>query len=308
MELLIFGTSLMWGQGLRDADKMHNVLARKLHAHQPDRRVNVTFLAHSGASTGYLPDGTIDSKSAPLINGEVPTRYPTILQEIDSFDQVGIAPESIDLIVLDAGINDVHLKSVLDPLVTPRKIAEMVELYCHQHMALLLSKLLDKFPRARIVVAGYYEFVTEDSEQSYVRGLLQTFGKVPGGFVFDGMLWLLNRPIRQRLLTNCDTFSDRSWAAFNQTADEMNVRTPGNNRVLVARPNIKPENAAFASDPWLFGLTEDASPEDPMAQERARACRAAGSRAEPIFCSTASTGHPNPKGTNAYAEAILAVL
>ncbi len=310
MEILVFGTSLMWGQGLKESDKMHNVLVRKLKARHPEQTINVTSLAHSGASTGYLPDGTIDPKTEPLIDGEVPTHYPTILQEIASFDNLKRPAESIDLILLDAGINDVHIKSIINPLVTPHKISELVEQFCYEHLKMLVRELLRKFPRARIVIVGYYEFVTENSEHSYVRALLQAFGQVPGGFIMDGLLWMTSGLIRRRLLTNCDTFSDGSWSAFCRVADDLNreIASGDNKRVITARQQVGPENAAFASDPWLFGLNEDLSPEDPMAAERAKACRAAGDRAEPVFCRMASTAHPNPRGAQAFADAILIAL
>ena len=73
--------------------------------------------------------------------------------------------------------------------------------------------------------------------------------------------------------------------------------------------DIKPENAAFAADPWLYGINDDLSPQDPCADIRIAACHAAGSsRTEVLFCEKASAGHPNPKGAKAYAEAIFKLL
>src|ERR1041385_1911785 len=144
MNLVVFGTSLMWGQGLEDAHKIHNVLAQMLKQRFPDEDIHITFLAHSGASTGYKPDGSIDTKQEARIHGEVPTLYPTILQEIDEFDDLAIAPEAVDIVLLDAGVNDVHITSILDPLTTPHHIEEAVQTYCRQHMELLVDKLLTK--------------------------------------------------------------------------------------------------------------------------------------------------------------------
>ncbi len=308
LNLVILGTSIMWGQGLNDADKMHQVLARMLQARDPQCNVNLIFLAHSGSSTGYKPDGSVDRRHEPRIHGEVPTAYPTILQQIDEFDQRGLAPEAVDIVLFDAGVNDVHSTTILDPRTTPAKIEALVEIYCHQHIFLLVEKLLAKFPRARIIILGYYEFLTEDSEKAYIRVLLKALGKVPGGPLIDMLLRLFSGLVKHRLLVNCDTFSDQSFAAFQHVANEANKRL-SDPRVFVVHTPIKTENAAFASHPWLFGINDDLSCQDPMAKVRADACRATDiTRKRPFFCSKASIGHPNPRGAKAYAEAIFAVL
>jgi lysophospholipase L1-like esterase len=308
MNIVVFGTSLLWGQGLPDEDKIHSVLARMLQHRHPDREVNMTFLAHSGASTGYNPDGSVDTRRKPRIHGEIPTEYPTILQEMEEFDALNITPESIDVVLLDAGINDVHVTNILDPFITPNHIAKDVEIYCDQHMRMLVDTLLKKFPNAKIVLAAYYEFITEESEKAYVRTMVKALGKFPVGFIANFFLKRVSGLIKRRLLTNCDTFSDQSYAAFKQVAQDMNKSLPAP-RVFVARPDIKTENAAFASQPWLWGIKADLSPQDPVAPIRAAACQTEGKgRMMPVFCEIASVGHPNLKGAKAYAEAIIAFL
>jgi lysophospholipase L1-like esterase len=308
MHIAVFGTSLMWGQGLNEEDKIHAVLVRLLQGHHADVRATTYFLAHSGASTGYNADGSIDTHQELRIHGEVPTSYPTILQQIDEFDAHGVSPDAIELVVLDAGINDVDLTVILDPLTTPQQIEALVESYCYQHMLWLIEKLTAKFKNARIVIAAYYEFLTEESQRGYIRTLLRALGNVPGGFIADGLLRLVMGRMKKRLLENCDTFSDESLIAFQRVADEINGRSKSK-RVLVARPNIGTQNAAFASDPWVFGVRSDLSPQDPQAEVRAAACQQTDiTRKRPFICSRASVGHPNPKGAKAYAEAVFAVL
>jgi lysophospholipase L1-like esterase len=305
---VVLGTSIMWGQGLADPDKIHSVLKHMLQERFIDRPVNVTFLAHSGASTGYEPNGSVDTHQEPRVDGEVPALYPTILQEIEEFDGLGIRPESIDVVLLDAGINDVHATKVIDPRTSSHQIEEWVEIYCHQHMVLLVGQLLTKFERARIIIAGYYEFLTEQSEAGYIHTLAKALGTVPGGIIFDTLIGVTEGWLKRRLLVNCDTFAARSLAAFRQTADEVNRRLD-TERVFVACPDIKPENAAFASDPWLFGINDDLSPQDPLAAIRAKACQSANlSRPKEMFCKIASAGHPNAEGAKAYARAIFALV
>jgi hypothetical protein len=296
------------GSGLNEEDKIHNVLVRLLQAQNADLHVMTYFLAHSGASTGYNADGSVDTHQEPRIHGEVPTTYPTILQQIDEFDAHGVSPDSVELVVLDAGINDVDLTIILDPLTTPQQIEALVERYCHQHMLWLIERLTAKFTNARIVIAAYYEFLTEESQRGYIRTMLRALGNVPGGIVANWALRLVMGRIKKRLLKNCDTFSDESLMAFKKVANEINGRSRSR-RVLVARPNIRTQNSAFASDPWVFGVRSDLSPQDPQAAVRAAACQqTALSRKRPFICSRASVGHPNRKGAKAYAEAIFKAL
>ena len=298
----------MWGQGLEEPDKMHNVLDRLLQTRFSDRKVNVLSLAHSGSSTGYRRDGSIDPHHKPRIHGEVPTSYPTIVQQVEEFNGQGIEHDAVDLILLDAGANDVRLENILDPLVFPRRIKHLVEIYCHQHMVLLLELLTATFKNAKIIVVGYYEMLTEQSEDDYIRVLLKALGKVPVGVPADLLIVAFRPLFKRRLLTNCDTFASASLAALQQSADEVNSHLTGK-RVFVLPPAIGNEHAAFSVDPWLFGINDDLSAEDPLAHIRAEECKCAGpSRTEVLTCKKASMGHPNPEGAKAYAEAMLALI
>jgi hypothetical protein len=311
LSLVVFGTSILWGQGLEDRDKTHNVLARMLENHMPERVINTYLIAHSGASTGYKRDGTVDTRQLPRIHGEVPTLYPTILQQIDSFGAVGdsqIDPASVDIILLDAGVNDVHVTQILDPLTSPKEIAYLVDLYCYQHMLLLLKTLTQKFSRAKVFILGYYEILTEHSEDGYLHRILKGLGKVADTPLMDHLLTLFNGLLKRRLLKNCDVFASRSLASFQQAAQEVNsgLSTPC---IYVVPSVIDAHHAAFTSDPWVFGIKDDLSPEDAMAQVRSVECECAGpTRTEVFFCKIASAGHPNREGAQAHARALLNLI
>src|SRR3954471_9857093 len=110
--MLILGTSVIWGQGLHERDKIHTCVKQLLEERgifDPDTRV--IMLAHSGATIGYNDDDTVDSTVQPRIHPEVPTFYPTMLQQLDEFDTLPDAPspDDIDLVLVEGGINDVSL-------------------------------------------------------------------------------------------------------------------------------------------------------------------------------------------------------
>jgi lysophospholipase L1-like esterase len=308
LNVVVLGTSVMWGQGLEDSDKIHNVLAQMLQAKHPQREINMLFLAHSGASTGYREDGEVDTHRAPRLHGEVPTPYPTILQEIEEFDSMDIDPEAVEVVLLEAGINNVGLERILNPFNSPDDIQKVVEVYCQQHMEKLVTLLLTKFKNAQIIIAAYYEFISEDCEEAYLRLLIKALDKLPGGFIADVVLATAIGLLKKRLALNCDAFVEYSQLAFQTIAQKMNTQF-SSERVSVAIPNIKDEHAIFASDPWLFGVNDDLSPQDPMAHLRDSECDESGIlRTLPIVCERASIGHPNPKGALAYAEAIFKLI
>src|SRR2546422_11261103 len=76
MRVVVMGDSVMWGQGLLEADKIHSRVTNLLRDCLGYGPFEIINLAHSGATIG-LGDATV---RAPL-NGEVPTSYPTILQQ-----------------------------------------------------------------------------------------------------------------------------------------------------------------------------------------------------------------------------------
>src|SRR5258708_18791267 len=168
---------------------------------------------------------------------------------MEEFDARNVQPETIDLVVLDAGCNDVHVTKILDPLMSPNEISKSTEIYCHQHMPLLIERLLDKFKNARIMIVGYYEFITEESEEGYIHTMLTAFGKVPGGFIADFVLEAFEGFFKRRLLKNCDVFAGESLAAFKEIATDFNDPVSGK-RVLLVDPPLTTDNPEFASDPW----------------------------------------------------------
>jgi hypothetical protein len=87
----------------------------------------------------------------------------------------------------------------------------------------------------------------------------------------------------------------RAVAAANTDAGDVRVR--------FVSPGFGPENAGFASRPWLFGLNGDFSPQDEVIIGRRDACMAPFPPGEPLGreqCFRASAGirtSPAPSST-----------
>lgn len=311
--ILAIGTSVMWGQGLREEQKIHAQVTQALQS-KTSEIINSYLLAHSGAILGFKEDGTEDTTKLPRIHGEVPTFYPTILQQLEEFDDLGQqmgAPEDVHVVIVEGGINDVNILRILDPLTTHRSLKRAIEIYCHRNMKLLLERVAAKFPNAILIVPTYYPMLNEHSEDEFLSELLYAVGAVPGGLIADFPIHAIANLAKRRVLANCDQFYRQSREALKSAVDEVNAEIGAGKspRAFLATPHFPEKNTAFSADPWLFAINPDMTPQDHVVEERCDACEEAGyARTIVPVCRRASNGHPNEKGAKAYAEAIIEVL
>jgi len=316
IEIVAIGTSILWGQGLPDNQKIHALVQNTLQARQADQRARTLLLAHSGACLGINADGTEDTHHDVRLDGEIPTPYPTLVQQLAEYDQRhdAAAPDQVALVLVEGSINDVGLQNILNPLLPTADLERMIDTHCYGGMKQLLTRVAAKFTRARIVVLGYYPPLTEESQERFLNAFLTAVGVVPkdtvADIVADVVINLAAGAIKAKILENCQLFSQQSTRKLQAAIDAVNAqRADSDHPIVLAVPDIQPQNAAFASDPWLFGINDDLSPQDELADQRIAACEQAPilRTIEPI-CDRASAGHPNPKGAQAYAKAILACL
>ena len=299
--MLIVGDSIQWGQGLQDDQKFHTLVQAAVQAGQGNIGVYKEVLAHSGATIGVG-----DQTALPAIYGEVPSSYPTILQQVDAFDD---QPKTIDLILTDGGINDVSVMQIVSPNTKPEAISALVERHCHVGMRRLLDKLTTRFPNAQIVVTGYYPIVSRASDITLLKALLIAFGLSTRGLVGAATGAVLAEDVKRRVVANCRLFADQANAKLRAAVDETNAARGGSARVFFAPPRFGEKNSALAPENWLWGVNADSSPQDNLvAGIRLRYCKANKTRSDLLWCSRASAGHPNPRGAQEYARAITAAL
>ncbi len=289
--VLVLGDSVTWGQGLLEAQKMHTLVRDEIEARRgPTRCVQ---LAHSGAVIG------VDSGVAAAgCDSEVPTSFPTILQQCDA------APDTaVDLVVLNGGINDIDIRYILNPFTEPADLADVTRRFCGADMGTLLDRVLARFPIAKIVVTSYYPVLSPESHFPLVDDFMLTLGLPIGPLTRFGDENL----IVDRIVGNAALFYEASTSALQSAVDAANTSAPG--RVALAAPAFTDNNAALAPDAWLFGIKGDLSPEDPVAAARRVSCDNCWDdflRREQ--CYRASAGHPNVTGARKFADAILAAL
>ena len=296
--ILVLGDSIMWGQGLRDDLKFSAQIERRIIELQGEIGVYRDILAHSGAVIGVG-----DTNASPALPGEVPAAYPTILQQISTFTG---ARDTIDLILLDGGINDIGVEEIVSPIATTNLTEETTQ-HCYEDMLVLLATVTREFPRARVIVTGYYQIVSDDSDLMMLAMLLIGVGipliGLPASMIGGG---ILTAAARQTIIDRCRTFAERSRIEIERAVQESGPR------VQFAQPIFGLHNAIFAPEAWLWGVEADFSAADHenqggVAPQRAQDCALAGSRAS-VFCGIASIGHPNVNGAIEYSRVITALL
>jgi lysophospholipase L1-like esterase len=310
--IIVLGDSAAWGQGLPPDEKFHSLVAAAIRARNPAVTVPAPVLrAHSGATIFFRPP------SAPVLSltgemaGEIPTPYPTIVEQCNSFTGPP-DPRDIDLVLVNGGINDVELTTILNPYTTTTTVATLVRDRCYTPWKeTLFPALLTKFPNARIVVIGYYPIVSALTSLARLEALcVAIWAPLPWFVLIAGSIFL--DWMKQQVVANCWMFARGSanmmyWAAA-ETSDAWN------RPIDFADPYIGgfgETHSIFTDDPWLFGAAGTIpfiAPEDTVPRQSTCAQAFPTDAANRAICNLASAGHPNPRGARAYADAILAVL
>jgi hypothetical protein len=286
------GDSVQWGQGLADPDKFDVLVAAAVGGAAP---ATITRLAHSGAVIGKNP---VTGNPA---NGEVPVSRPTIIEQCDNFND---SPGTVDLVLLNGGINDVDIRTILNPLVPSAILHNRTVSFCHDSMLALLQKVSAKFnqPSCRILVTGYYPILSNQSHFPSVLGLLGVHLIAPPPFMEENI-------VIQAVIDHCEQFFTQSTAALRQA-----VTDAGDARISFIDPGFTDANSVFAPNAFLWGLNDDPpdfSPQDEVVAERHAACDIAFNEIDIVHreqCYRASAGHPNQAGARQYASQILAAL
>jgi hypothetical protein len=266
--------------------------------------------AHSGATvlSGSGPDDLITRSgySSPVASGvesatgEVPRSKPTILEQAASF--VG-NPNSVGVILVDGGINDVTLKNILDLSSPIQDLDRSIRQHCHREMVTLLKYIVARFSHSscRIVVTGYFPILSRDSCLVNIPLLLKLL-RVKG-----------SRKARSR--TASDLIVDRALRFWHESDRLLakSVKDVNDPRVRFVRSGFNSKNALFATDPLLREPNVDPClphPQFPVYDsrydQRGVECKHYPQDLENcLFCPIASLGHPLERGAQTYFNAIV---
>ncbi|MBS1223812.1 MAG: hypothetical protein H6R24_490 [Proteobacteria bacterium] len=325
-----FGDSIVWGQGLPVAQRFSSLVADEISARRGGRIAvfAVDHCARSGAMIS-LSKPVTPLRKIPRLPGDFSGECPS---GESIRDQVAAWPaffsselSQVDLVIVDGGINDVGVQTILDSRGDDTALARLTTIVCGSDMTALLSDILTAFPAARVVVTGYYPIVSIESNLDFLLALLGGLGLLVGlasgiatgvSTAISSIIELPGIPpvafgsfaqvgvrawIQARLVARSTLFATTANTALANAVAAMNRIVPSR-AITFAAPSFSPANAIFASDTFLYGCTVSLGPEDPIAATRA-ACT------PPSFVTTlASIGHPNARGARAFADAIIAAL
>lgn len=338
LNMLVLGDSIMWGQGLREQDKfwwrIKNWLQQKT-----GRRVREKIHAHSGA---VLEMDNPAGESFRSSDGEVNLLTPTINSQVDAAIQSYGNPAEVDLILVNGCINDVDVTTLLDTSTSLNSLEANITEKCGRRMKSLLTRIANGFPRAHVVLTGYYRIVSLDTENNtFTRMLIKKLTSLrPKGRKMN------DREMRERLVKISDTWYQLSTLSLSQAAAAVNTelqQAGSRQRVLFAEIEFSPEHAFSAPQTLLWNFkfastnlsglrklliiltlgTAAYKPDDDVRKLRSTSCKETYKRPNDrtetkdekklrelrdLSCRYASLGHPNKMGALIYTESIKGQL
>lgn len=356
MRIAVFGDSILWGQGLESSNKIATGVKQKLTVagHGP---VELHTFAHSGADVwndgetpldllnplphplvplGGVPPRAVrdlqDASPAPAEReriGEIPLDTPYSLRELDRASDE-LTGKTVDLILLDAGINDVNVSHIVLPYMS-RHALEARTLSIADRARALLELAHESFPSARIIVTGYYAIVSKFTHvERLVRFAARYVASAPedwrrhfnvsahelmlnytaavieqnGGALGTA---LLLEPLKQRMIELSDIFARSVHRALQEQVVLFNAEHGP--KAVLAIPEIPDEHAILTDDPWIWGLDDGLAPEDQVADgRRALAHQLTNDPFKRFVWERASVGHPNLRGARAYVDAVMKAI
>ncbi len=327
-EFLVLGDSLMWGQGLQEADKFYSLTAEWLRkdAFGSPREVNLRVKAHSGSSLKFHAEEAEKFRKAGRsettgYEPEVNVGFPSIWKQIEmaSGEYKAAGSAGADLVMLCGGITDITTARVFDPKGDDDKLKAEIKRYCQDDMFDVIDLAAKNNPRAKIVVVGYYPVITTHSTGSKVLNAWLEALSFPRAlkFVPNNPLvrpMFFNR-IKRRAIVRSQIWLDESNKNFQLAVDRLN-KAHGSTRAVFVRSPLTEENGVEAPRTKLFRMGKGGVVKDTLASDRIKACRRSlpelksttGIAYSVRLCEIAAIGHPDQAGARAYAEAIRSVL
>jgi lysophospholipase L1-like esterase len=349
-QMLVLGDSIVWGQGLTEPDKCTSLLARAWEQHAGEQ-VTIHRYARSGAD--IWDDGqdglvAVLNPSPPAFSprftvsageiigspgcaatqaerdalGEIPREVPYLLRQIADASRA-LAGTKVDLVVLDGGINDTEVYNLVIPRKSKRAVVERGA-SVWSRMAFALASIERAFPKAKVVVTGYYPVVSQASDP---RALLQFFNRFFEAVIEEGLSPLhrvltgleaqpedksglrddkgdrVQNPALLDLPDRCAEWTTKTHAALRAAVAGLDR---GRNVAAFVDPGFGPEHALFTPQSLLWPF-ENGVPRDPLASLRSAYCRKKNIRGfERMIIECASLGHPSAAGARRYADRLIA--
>ena len=295
--MLVLGDSVLWGQGLQEWNKFSTLVYDQLKYRPEYSGLTLEVRARSGAIIG-ASSGAPPPRNVP---SEVPWSYPSVIQQCDGYSG---DPNDVRVVLLDGGINDVTVRTIIDPATQLADLSALVERYCHVDMVALLTKVTQKFsdPACRIIVTGYYQILSAASSYAPTVSFLELFGITTASTVLSTSTGFSN------VVALSELFWKESDRALAQAVKDVNPNC--GNRITFVPSGFTAANSLFQAGSllWIFSGTPpfvDAA--DDFRDFRAQVCSNyyADGTVPCATCRFASVGHPTANGAIQYYQQIM---
>jgi len=303
--IVVIGDSIAWGAGLTKYEKYSYFVAKWI-AEQSGRPVNVKVLAHTGATLEDTNDP--DVQYPDLSSGN-----PTLKEQADMISD----PGDVDLIFVSGGINDVKVEKIIPldigllNLFSGSTIDEIHDRSekIQEPMHKLLGKLLNKCPKAKIIVTGYYPIISMDS-----KGLTESIKALKSISQLIPDYQKLEEPTQlYELSAKSDIFYQDSTLSLFGAVKSANDES-GQNRIGFARIEFPSDKCYGADNSWLWKIegsegnyrTDDHKYDIRVSLAEKTICPLYGSLSDKcIQNKLAAVGHPNVEGAAEYNRTIV---
>jgi lysophospholipase L1-like esterase len=311
--MLVFGDSVLWGGGLPEHQKFYSLAADYLSIKLGNAKVHRTIKAHHGAKIGRG-----DTTVKPEIPGELSTRWPTILQQVDTVSAIPDAAH-VDLVIIGGGANDLPITDVM--LVSStfglpgeiQKLRTRTKEYCYDDMVFMLQKVTNSFPNAKVIVTGYFHILSELSSLDWTE-------KIYLGYVEykENLPLPISTASREKMIALSNVWVEESNKNLAAAVKFINDNGSGDPRTFFVNPDTIPANAAHAPNSFLWEPGLLGEPSDGMwkgGREAEREAHAARLKEEKgtlqsghYISKRNSSYHPNPAGAQNYFQKMKPAL
>jgi hypothetical protein len=323
--MLVVGDSHIAGQGLRDQNKFYNLVRDWLAspASGLGRNVNLKVKAHGGSRLDLHADELAKMQKA----GDDITKYhyweanisqPSIRMQIDDARREYTSGDDVDLVMMSGCITDVLVGNIINPFVSEKHLRSDIARYCGEWMQKTLEHIAATFPRAEIVVVGYFPIAAKKAD---LKKIIPYFLRI---ISFPRCLQCLFtnpvtrqafKPLRNKIGKRSAIWLADSNAAITAAVERVNGKL-GRPRVHFVRSPITADRAYGGKDPLLWEVGRDQRPNDETYEVRRVECKKVFDdlkyqhcgRLSTRMCELSSVAHPNVAGARLFADAITNTL
>jgi hypothetical protein len=332
--MLVVGDSIMWGQGLKQERKFWWRIKCWLQE-KTGREVKEKIEAHSGAAIEAASMGGMLYSS----NGEVPSFTPSVNQQIDEARLYYPDRAVVDLVLVNGCINDVDVRNLLNSATKLEPLEANIKEACGVRMQKLLRRIVGEFPNAHLIVTGYYNIFSNETDHNRFTAMLVKKLTSPT----ENDEELSDTEMRRRLVAISDLWYRVSTRSLMEAVNIVKAELIAPARIHFAEIDFAPEHAFAAPESLLWNFkfastnlsglrraivivtlgTAAYKPNDQVREMRGESCKEIYKRMkkkgetkeekekrESIYlaCRYASLGHPNQMGALVYTESIKGQL